>query len=380
LTSSADAREAAINGYRLQTRVNPKDARAFTNLSNILCGSGRYAEALESVERALAIDPEHAESHYARALLLLTLGDYAAGWVEYEWRLRMKSVFSDPSRRFPMPLWDGRRMEGGSILLHGELAYGESLQFVRYARLVADRCGAVLFECMPPLKSLLARVDGVTRAVAPEEALPPFDTHALISSLPRIFGTTLQNIPWSGPYIEADRNRVAAWRRVVDAEAPGQFKVGLVWSGNPKAANNRDRSLKFEMLAPLREIPGTALYSLQKDAPHFGEQATRAFRIFDHTKRLVDFSDTAALIRCLDLVITVDTAVAHLAGAMGAPVWVLLNRTADWRYHLERSDNPWYPGMRLFRQVREGEWAGVIENVAHALRGESSRHKQRQGE
>jgi tetratricopeptide (TPR) repeat protein len=380
LTGNADAREAAIQGYLRQTQTDPTDARAFASLANILSGSGRYMEALALVDRALSIDPERAEAHYARSLLLLALGDYAAGWKEYEWRWRLNNLFSDPAYRFPTPLWDGRRMEGGAILLHGELAFGDALQFVRYAPLVAERCEAVVFECSPQLKSLFERVEGIARVVVPGEALPPFDAHLALSDLPRIFGTTLQTIPWRGPYIAADRGRAADWSRLIGTEASARFKVGIVWSGNQLAANNRDRSVNLEILAPLQEMPAAAFFSLQKGNAGAPCPTAGSLRVIDHTTRLEDFSDTAAFISCLDLVITVDTSVAHLAGAMGMPVWVLLNRTADWRYHLERSDNPWYPSMRLYRQSSEGEWTEVIDRVAHDLRDAISRRMPGQGE
>lgn len=380
LTGDTVAREAAIQGYLKRIQADPTETRAFTSLANILSGSGRYEEALSLLDQALSIDPGHAEAHYARSVLLLTQGDYAAGWIEYEWRWRLGNLSSDPAHRFPVPLWDGRRLEGGVILLHGELAFGDSLQFVRYARLVAERCGAVVFECSPELRSLFERVEGIARVVVPGDVLPPFDAHAAISGLPRIFGTTLQTIPWRGPYISADRDRVANWSRLIDAEAAERFKLGLVWTGNYKAANNRDRSVSLEILAPLRNIPGTALYSLQKGDTGASRTSAGALRVIDHTARLEDFGDTAAFISRLDLVITIDTSVAHLAGAMGKPVWVLLNRTADWRYHLERSDNPWYPSMRLYRQSNEGQWAEVIDRVASDLRDAVARRAPAQGE
>lgn len=374
LSRDANARDGAIRGYVRKTQSDPADAGAFTGLANILSGSGRYIEALENLDRAIAIDPAHAEAHYARSLLLLTLGDYAAGWKEYEWRWRLGNLFSDPARRFSMPLWDGEPIAGGAILLHGELAYGESLQYVRYARLVAERCDAVLFECLPPLRPLLEGVEGIARVVVPGEALPPFAAHASVSSLPRIFGTTLESIPWRGPYIKADPDRAAAWRSLLHAEAAGRFKVGVVWTGNTKATNNRDRSVNLEILARLREVAGTTYYSLQKgDRSATSRPGAASLPVIDHTDRMRDFADTAAFISCLDLVVTIDTAVAHLAGAMGAPVWVLLNLTADWRYHIERSDNPWYPGMRLYRQSHEGQWAMVIDRVAQDLRDAAKR-------
>jgi tetratricopeptide (TPR) repeat protein len=364
------AREIAIRGFLRQISVDPTDARAFLNLANIFAGSGRHSEAFANLGRAIAIDPNNAEAHYSRAMLLLTMGDYAEGWKEYEWRWRVNNRYSAPARRFPDPFWDGRRV-AGPVLMHGELPFGESLQFVRYARLAAERSDGVIFECAAPLKSLLRNVSGVRQTVAPGEAVPPFSAHISLFSLPRIFGTTLQNMPWQGPYILPDPAKSAAWRRILDAppRGRGRYRIGIVWTGNPYNVNNRDRSIPPALLAPLADVPDVALFGLQKDAmaPEFGTPPA-ALRLTDITSQLLDFSDTAAFVDCLDLVITIDTAMAHLAGAMGKPVWVLLNQVPDWRFHLERSDNPWYPSMRLFRQAREGQWNEVIQRVAAELR------------
>jgi tetratricopeptide (TPR) repeat protein len=368
MSNDPAARESAIRGFLRQTTADPTDARAFANLASVYAGSGRHGEALASLERAIAIDSEYAEAHYSRGTLLLATGDYAEGWKEYQWRWRINNPYSKPARRFPEPFWDGNPV-AGAVLMHGELAFGESLQFVRYARLVAERCSGVLFECAAPLKPLLQEVGGVRQAIAPQEPLPPFAAHIALFALPRVFGTTLQNIPWDGPYVRADPEKAAQWRRVLDARGPKRFRVGLVWTGNPQNPNNRDRSVPPALLGPLSSAPGVELYSLQKDAmaPGF-DTPPAALALADLTPQLRDFSDTAAFVACLDLVISIDTAVAHLAGAMGRPVWVLLNHVPDWRYHLERADNPWYPGMRLFRQAREDQWAEVIDRVAAELR------------
>lgn len=369
ITSDAGAQEAAIQGYLRQTQRDPTDARAFSNLANVCIGLGRNKDAMEYLERAIALDPGRADAHYSRSLLLLSEGDYAAGWKECEWRWRLDNPLSAPGRRFPQPIWDGRDLGDGALLMHGELALGESLQFVRYARLAAARCGSVIFECAPRLSSLLLGVEGVGQITAPGEALPPFAAHVPLYSLPRVFGTTLQTIPWNGPYIHADPGRVAQWRPRVEAARTARLKIGLVWSGNPQNPYNRDRSIPFAALAPLQKVPGLAFYSLQKGeaAPATGPQSA-PIGLIDLTGHERDFLDTVAFISQLDLVISVDTMIANLAGAMGARVWVLLNRVPDWRHHLERADNPWYPTMRLYRQTREGEWGDVVDRVANDLR------------
>jgi tetratricopeptide (TPR) repeat protein len=369
MTSDAGAQEVAIQGYLRQMQRDPTDARAFNNLANIYSGLGRNREAMAILEQAIALDPNRAEAHYSRSLLLLSEGNYAAGWEEYEWRWRLDNPLSAPGRRFAQPMWDGRDLGDGALLMHGELALGESLQFVRYARLAAARCGSVIFECAPRLRSLLLGVEGVGQITTPGEALPPFAAHIPLFGLPRVFGTTLQNIPWNGPYIPADPGRVEKWRPLIESAGKARFRVGLVWSGNPQNPYNRDRSIALAALAPVQKVPGVAFYSLQK-----GEGAANAglqpapMSLIDLTAHERDFLDTVAFIRHLDLVITVDTMISALAGAMGARVWVLLNRVPDWRHHLERSDNPWYPTMRLYRQTRGGEWEDVVDRVADDLR------------
>jgi len=366
IARDAGAQERAVEGYLRQIRANPGDAAAFTNLANAYAEFGRHEEALASFDRAIALEPDRAEAHFGRSLVLLLCGDYAQGWKEYEWRLRI-SAFSAPAHRFPLPMWDGGRVEDGEILVHAEQGFGDVLQFVRYAPLVAERCAGVILECQPELKSLLQGTPGVHRLVARGEALPPFKAQVPLMSLPRIFSTTLSNIPWQGPYVHADPDRVEEWRRLVRRD-DARLRIALNWSGNPRFWGNRSRSVSLALLAPLARLPGVSFYSVQK-----GEAATQAamppsgMRLVDLGARIRDFADSAAILSQVDLFVTTDTAVAHLAGAMGIPVWVMLSRVPDSRYHLERSDNPWYPAMRLFRQESEGDWPAVVERVARAL-------------
>ena len=367
MTSDATTLERAIQGYVRRTKRDPTDAKAFNDLANIYSGLGRYKEAMMNLDRAIALDPDHAEAHFNRAVLLLRGGDYAAGWKEYQWRWRLDGPLSAPNRRFSQSFWDGRDLADGALLLHGELALGESLQFVRYARLAAARCGRVIFECMPPLKALLQGVEGVGQVTTPGDALPTFAAHAPLMVLPQLFGTTLQNIPWTGPYIRADPGRIEQARPLFGAGNTARLKVGLAWTGNPTHAYNRDRSIALAALAPLQQVPGVTFYSLQKGgAASAGPDAP--LRLIDLTAHERDFLDTAAFVSCLDLVIAVDSMISHLAGALGVPVWVLLYRFPDWRHHLERPDNPWYPTMRLYRQTQEGVWENVVQRVADDLR------------
>lgn len=364
LTQSPLAWEAAIRGFLRRTAADPADARAHASLGDIYRGLGRLAEARASLDRAIVLEPGNAEAHYGKAMLLLTSGEYAEGWKEYEWRWRMDNQYSFPARRFAGPIWDGSAVEG-AVFMHGETALGESLQFVRYARLVAQRCRSVIFECAPRLKPLLEGVEGVARVTSPGEPQQPFSAHVPLFSLPRLFGTTLDSIPWQGPYIHADPQRVAQWRHLFQADGKARLKIGLVWSGSPQNPHNRERSIAPGMLAPLARVAGTAWYSLQSGTAE--PMPPQGMDLVDLAARERDFLDTAAFIAHLDLVIAIDTSVAHLAGAMGARTWVLLNRTPDWRFHLERPDNPWYPTMRLYRQTQEGDWAGVVGRVATEL-------------
>jgi Tfp pilus assembly protein PilF len=365
IAGDSTALAQAIEGYERQVRDNPGDAMALSHLGSSYAEVGRHAEALAALDKALAADPELARAHFTRALVLLRCGEYAEGWKEYEWRWRIEA-FSGPARRFSQPMWDGRELAAGTLLLHAEQGMGDTLQFVRYASLAARRCAAVVLECQPPLKSLLSCVDGVRQVIAQGEPLPPFDAHLPLMSSPAVFGTTLATIPWDGPYIRPPANAIAEWRSRL-ARDRGPLKVGLAWAGSSGYSQDRLRSLPLDRLAPLARAPETLFYSLQR-----GDAATQALappdgmRLLDPAAQSRNFSD-AALIANLDLVVSVDTSVAHLAGAMGVATWVLLPFDSEWRYHLGRHDNPWYPSMRLYRQDESRSWTEPIARLAQDL-------------
>jgi hypothetical protein len=268
---------------------------------------------------------------------------------------------------FAEPPWDGRPLEGRTLLLHAEQGFGDAIQFIRYLPLAAERGGRIIIECQAQLQRLFQINAGGSQIVASGQPMPDFDSHCPLLSLPWVFGTTLASVPDIVPYLRADAENVGSWRQRL-AEHSQVVKVGLVWSGNPAHKNDRCRSMTLARLAPLAQTRGVRFFSLQK-----GEAATEArtpppgMELIDWTEELTDFADTAALIAHLDLVIAVDTAVAHLAGAMGKPVWTLLPFVPDWRWLLEREDSPWYPSMRLFRQPFWGDWDSVIERVADEL-------------
>lgn len=355
----------AANGYRRQVQANPRDADAWTNLGNALRELGELDEAMDAFGRALEAAPAHAEALYSRALLRLLRGDYAVGWPEHEASRWLLHSHEAQRARHPAPIWDGRRLPGGTILLHAEYGLGDTLQFVRYAPLVAARCARVVLECQPGLATLMRGVRGVDQVIALGATPPAFDSHAPLMSLPAILGTTLESIPWDGPYVRPMHFGADAPPPLPPAEG---LRVGLAWAGRPEQWDDRKRSISLELLAPLAAVPGVTFYSLQKGAA--AAQAASpppGMRLVDLNGVTRDFSD-ASYIGEFDLVITVDTSVAHLAGAMGAPTWVLVAFAPDWRYHLGRDDNPWYPTMRLFRQPSDGDWPGAIAAVAAALR------------
>lgn len=359
--------EIVVEGFQKQIEINPRDAVAYKDLANIYVQLGLHAEAFAHFDRAIALEPDRPDFHFAKAFFLLCLGDYTAGWKEYAWRWQI-SAFNGPALRFHQPFWDGRVMETGSLLIHGETGFGDTLQFVRFARLAAERCAEVIVECQPALKSLLNGVEGVSRVVAQGEELPFFDAHLPFISCPGVFDTTLESVPWNGPYIKPDAQKVSQWQSLVASTQRNDLKVGLAWASNPGNLGAHARSVPLDLLAPLAQLRGVSFFSLQKGAKADELAAVPAGMSFlDLTMHLQDFSDTAALFTQLNLVLSVDTAVVHLAGAMGLPVWVMLPYQSDWRYSMERSDNPWYPSMRLFRQGYDGDWEGVVKRVVQAL-------------
>jgi tetratricopeptide (TPR) repeat protein len=355
-------------------------ADAWNNLGLTYVDLNRHADALACYERALSLAPDSAEAHWNRALCLLQTGDLAAGFAEYEWRWRRKRIA--PSRRsFDAPLWLGDApLAGKTILLHAEQGLGDTLQFCRYAALVAKQGARVVLEVQPELTRLLAGLEGVDVLVTAGEPLPAFDYHCPLLSLPLALRTVIETIPADTPYLFADAQASARWgSRIGEAVPRNMLKVGLVWAGGHRAhvpelrKNDARRSLSADRFAPIIEVPGIQFFSLQKGdkaAQQLAEMRERheaSRQLIDWTDELGDFAETAALVDNLDLVISVDTSTAHLAGAMNKPVWILNRLDTCWRWMLEREDTPWYPSARLFRQPALGDWDSVIGNVARAL-------------
>ena len=343
---------------------DPSYAESYTLLANYELEAGRYGTAESLYQRAVSLDPGNRNGNWNLAILWLMRGDFERGWEQFEWRKKLQSVLVDTPVT-SSPAWDGAPLTGRTILVCCEQGMGDTIQFIRYAPALKEAgAGQVIVECPFPLASLMASVPGVDDVVAHGTPIPAHDVHVSLMSLPYLFGTTLESIPAKVPYIRSERRPAAD---LVSAPE-GVVKIGIVWAGNPIHKRDVLRSVKLSHFAALLDIPGTKFFSLQK-----GEVAERQLngladpRIVDLSHALVDFQDTAAVIDRLDLVIAVDTSVAHLAAAMGKPTWILLPYVADYRWLLDREDSPWYPGAVLFRQPAPGQWRAVFKSVAARL-------------
>jgi tetratricopeptide (TPR) repeat protein len=396
--------EEAISCYQKANRLNPSDAKASNNLGNVFewqnkleeatrhyeqallleadCAEtysnlatvhmrqGQTDKAFAAFDRALDIDPKLSGARLNRAQLHLLLGDFEQGWPDWELRT---SQSDEKGRHFTEPRWDGSDLNGKTILLHAERGLGDTLQFIRYAPLVKARGVTVVVECQPELLPLLASVAGIDQLVGSGSPLPSFDIQAPLLSLPGILHTQLSSIPASIPYLQAASELVKCWRAALTTGVGRSFKVGIAWQGNAAYRYDRQRSIPMKHFGMLAQLGGVELISLQK-GPAADQLATLKSQlpIVDLGRKLDEtagaFMDTAAVMMNIDLVITSDTAIAHLAGALGVPVWVALPLVPDWRWLLEREDSPWYPTMRLFRQRRPGRWEDVFERIAFELK------------
>jgi len=347
-------------------RIAPDLAEAHVNMGSAYHAQLKLEEALACFDRALLLKPALAQAHFSKALALLQMGDCERGWTEYEWR--QACPFMPPPWHGPQPAWDGSALEGRTLLLRGEQGTGDVLQFIRFIPLVQQLGGNVIVEVDKPLMPLLRTCAGIDQVFARWEYLPPFDVHAFLLSLPRLLGTPRATLPDSVPYMAAEPTQAAYWRNELNA-LPRAFKVGICWQGNRTQTVDRQRSLPLGEFAPVAAVEGVHLVSLQKG---YGTEQLKAlgdrFPVTDLGSRLKTFMDTAALLMILDLVVTVDTACAHLAGALGVPVWIALPFNPDWRWLLGREDSPWYPTARLFRQTTPGAWSDVFRRIGEALR------------
>ena len=356
----------AIAAYQKAIQLQSDFAEAHNNLGTVYQNQGEFEKGLTCYEHAIRFQPGYANAHYNLARTLLTLGEFERGWREYEWRWS-KEEFRRPA--IAQPAWDGSPLAGRTLLVQAEQGLGDTIQFIRYVPILQSQGANVFAEVRPALVPLFSQ-SGIRGLIPQQSALPHFDVHASLLSIPRLLNTSLDSIPAQVPYLSAEPRLIDHWRRKLGEQ--NGFKVGIFW----QVAKNSPlpgRSFPLSATEPLARLPGVCLVSLQKG---FGTEQipTNAERVpvLDFANELDEtsgpFMDTAALVSELDLVISADSAVAHLAGALGVPGWVLLPLAADWRWMHSRLDSPWYPTLRLFRQERRGDWAGVFEKVASALK------------
>src|SRR5262245_55500765 len=392
--------DEAVYSFREALRIEPKHIEALSNLSTALRDQMQVSEAITYARRALALNPNYASAHFnlglalfdvrelhesgvhyrraielcphhakaptTLAMLLLLTGCFERGWVEYEWRWRSGQL---PVKEYEKPRWNGEAVEGKTVLVWAEQGLGDTIQFVRYLEMVKERGARVVFECQRALVRLLASYEGIDELVPEGDALPAFDFQVPMLSLALVFATRVESIPATVPYLMANPALVAEWREKL--QDINGFRVGINWRGRAGKRESRQLDIPVVLFSSLAQIPGVQLITLQK-APE-GELIAhtpepRIIELGDLDVEHGAFMDTAAIMTNLDLVITSDTSVAHLAGALGVPAWVTLQFVPDWRWLLERSDNLWYPTMRLFRQKKLGDWAAVFEEIEAELR------------
>jgi tetratricopeptide (TPR) repeat protein len=373
-------------GYLQESlRLQPNSPECHVNLGNLLVRHQDLDGALDCYECALGLRPDYPEARRNRSYIWLTRGDFARGWAEYEWRLKCEKTRLLPARS---PRWTGENLEGRSLLLVAEQGLGDSLQFVRFAHLIRGRVGRLALACPAPLMRILGRCRGVDEVVDWKSSLPDHDVHVPLLSLPAIVGTTLANLP-AEPYFTVDSQTIDRWRPIVDramsrgsdrpqtcdAGSAPTFKIGIAWQGSRSNTFDRTRSFPLHHFEPIADVPGVRLISLQKgDGTEQIDELAGRFPVAELVDRGAgeedtrDFLSTAAVMSQLDLVITPDSSVAHLAGGLGVPVWIALPMAAEWRWLIDRDDSPWYPTMRLFRQRRHRDWDDVFQRMAQVLR------------
>jgi len=358
----------AVSAYDRALSLAPDHVKALNNRGFALQALNRHNEALASYSRALELQKDFADAHFNQAISLLTIGDFRRGFEKYEWRWRRTGMPAQ-RRSYSRPLWLGEYpLRGRTILLHAEQGLGDTIQFARYIGLLARAGARVVLEVQPQLKASLGQIEGVAAVVARGEPLPPFDVHCPLGSLPLAFKTEPATIPSTGSYLAANDAHIGKWRPRLEALA--RPRVAVAWSGNPEHMNDRNRSIALSRLAPLWSAGTARFVAIQRDLRSGdAELLAREPRVTQIGTELDDFADTAAVCTLVDLVITVDTSVAHLAGAMGRPVWILLPFSPDWRWTLAGESSRWYPSARLFRQPSLGDWDSVVER----LRGELGR-------
>jgi len=353
--------EAAVMYSEKALAINPNFSEAHYNLGNALTELNQLEAAIKRYERALAINPEYAEAKWNLSLSQLVTGSFKAGWLNYESRWQKKDF--EPERHYPQPFWDGSSLVGQTLFLYPEQGMGDAIQFIRYVKVLSTKTTQIIVECPKSLYRLFSTIPEINVLLTKEDALPDFDFYAPLLSLPGILNTTLKTIPVNIPYLLIADHIVSPI--VIQSKV---LNIGIVWAGSSAHQNDKNRSINLSFFSAITNIQNTQFYSLQvTDRRTDLYQDDFASQIIDVGKHLGDYAETATIINQLDLIITVDTSVAHLAGAMGKPVWVLLPFAPDWRWLLDRNDSPWYPSMRLFRQQERGNWTPVFNKVRQAL-------------
>ena len=359
--------DALAAGHRA-VGLTPRDPHCYHNLGVLHYHRLELEAAIHCAETAVALDPDFAGAHFGIAEASLLRGDFGRGWNEYEWRFRLGNApkLLPPTDR---PQWDGTPLPNGWLLLIADQGYGYVIQFARYIPWASRRCPDIAIACSSEIRPVVAQQPGVGATFNHWENQPDFVAYCALSGLPRLAGTTMQTIPASVPYLRADREKVASWTDRLSGLVPsGYRRIGITWAGRSTHVNDRNRSVTLSTFAPLAELPHVALISLQKGPAQaqIGAYWERA-PLINLGPEIADFADTMAILEALELVVTVDTAVGHLAGAMGRPVWLMLPFAPDWRWLLDRADSPWYPTARLFRQPAPRQWDPVVAKIARCL-------------
>jgi tetratricopeptide (TPR) repeat protein len=356
--------EAALDCYDRALALAPRAVELHVNKGTALAADGRFAQALDSFVAASGIDPQCADAHHRASLIHLRFGDFRNGWRDYEWRFRTRQP--PRVRQVAAPVWRGEQpLDGKTILLLAEQGYGDTLQFIRYAPFLATQGATVFVDAPSPLREIVSSVTGVAAVLGEGEPTPAVDYHCPLLSLPLAFRTELSSIPAHVPYIRPDAARLAKWHDRLQRN--GRLRVGLCWAGSPAHLNDRNRSVPLERFADILMLPDVDFVSVQKDVTDPQAALLRAHRVVELGRDFENFADTAAALAELDLVVSVDTSVAHLAGAMGKAVALLLPHPAEWRWLVDRVESPWYPTMRLFRQTTGGDWAAPLTRLRDEL-------------
>jgi len=375
-----DDYERSLELYRKALELKPDCAEALYNLGYTLkkCGDIKKAhkyfeEALEVHARVLEMRPDYPLAHFSHSLSNLTLGKFEEGWPEYEYRWQS---YNEKPKEFPQPVWSGQDLNGKRILIYAEQGFGDTFQFIRYGKLLKERGAYVIAQTQHQLKDIISQCQYLDEVLSDREQLPPFDYHIALMSIPMVVNTTLETVPNEIPYLNAKEELTKLWKEKLSSDK--KFKVGICWQGNKQyrtvflKKEVASKAMRLETFEPIASVPGVSVYSLQKiNGVEQLEDISKTMEIHTFGPDLDEasgrFMDTAAIMKNLDLVITVDTSIGHLAAGLGAEVWVLLPYPADWRWMLDRDDTPWYPNMRLFRQPERGDWDSVLTRVVQEL-------------